>query len=156
MADTTKLLMLGGAAAAVWYFYFRNAAPVPVSAGTAPAPSTGATPPAAGAATPPASTAPAANSIAAIEARVLAASGNPSDGLGADAWGWYLNNELSAAGKPAAPDPLSVFGADFDRSTKLTAAQYWPRMEAALRSQLGMSGFYGLGLYGLGAWGRSN
>jgi hypothetical protein len=86
----------------------------------------------------------------------MAASGNPAAGLGPDEWGWYLNNELAAAGKPAAPDPLTVFGAGLDRSVKMTAAQYWPAMEAALRSQLGLSGFRGLGLYGLGAWGRSN
>jgi len=155
MADSSKLLMLGGAAAAVWYFYFRNPAPAavahPINTGGVSVP-----PVTTGAAPAPAASAPDAHSIAAIEARVLAASGNPSDGLGPDAWGWYLNNELAAIGKPAAPDPLSVFGMNLDRSQKMTAAQYWPPMEAALRAQYGLSGLRGLGLYGLGAWGRAN
>ncbi len=165
MADNTKLLLIGGAGVAAWWFFFRDqsAAPVPVNGSLAPA-GGGSAPPAGGTAPGPGAPAPAVTPapvtsgslIAAIEARVLAATGNPADGLGPDAWGWYLNNELAALGKPAAPDPLSVFGAGLDRSQKLTAAQYWPRMEAALRSQLGLSGFRGLGLYGMGIWGRAS
>ncbi len=156
MADNTKLLLLGAAGAAVWWFYFRTPGsvllPAPVPAGGSAPPAGSVNPAPVSSGTP----APAANSIAAIEARVMAASGNPSGGLGPDEWGWYLNNELAAAGKPAAPDPLSVFGTNLDRSVKMTAAQYWPAMEGALRSQLGLSGFRGLGLYGFGAWGRSS
>ena len=77
---------------------------------------------------------------------MLAAASAPSEGIGVDAWGWYLNNELAPLGK-AAPDPLSVFGGAWDRSRLVPAAQYWAAMGPALKSQLGLSG---LGLYGFG------
>lgn len=144
MADSTKLVLIGGAAAAVWWFYFRT----PAAAGT-PAAST---PPATGPGNTPITTpvvlpaAPAPNSVAGIQARVLAAANAPAAGLGVDAWGWYLNNELAALGK-AAPDPLTVFGGTWDRSQLVPASTYWAAMGPALRSQLGLAG---LGLYGFG------
>lgn len=70
-----------------------------------------------------------------------------SSSLGADAWGYYLNQSGVTA-----PDPLPILSAavpNFDRSQTFTAAQYWAIMAPALQSQLGLSG---LGIYGgLGA-----
>lgn len=86
------------------------------------------------------------NTIAAIQGRVLAAAKAPSEGLGVDAWGWYLNNELGPLGKTA-PDPISLFPAGFDRSTLVPAAQYWAVMEPALKAQ-GLSGYGLMGLAG--------
>ena len=149
MADNTKLLLVGGAAAAVWWFYLRTPAPVASAPGAAP-PSDGGTPappppPAPAAPAPPPT--PGVPTIAAIEAQVLANANAPAAGLGYDQWGWYLNNALAPLGK-AAPDPVPIFGAD--RSQVFTAAQYWGKMEPALRSQLGLSGMRaGLGFFGV-------
>jgi hypothetical protein len=87
-----------------------------------------------------------ANTVAGIQAATLLAAGAPAEGLGVDAWGWYLNQQLAPLGK-VAPDPMPIFTAaspGFDRSQPVTAAQYWGVMAPALRSQLGLSG---LGMY---------
>ncbi len=155
MADNTKLILLAGAGAAVYWFYFRNSSaglltPI-LAAGGAPA-AGGGTPaspaPPAPAAPPPAT--PSAPTLAKIEAATLAAANAPAAGLSIDEWGWYLNQALAPLGK-AAPDPFPLFSdlPGFDRSMLVTGAVYWPRMEAALRSQLGLSGFHGLGFFGV-------
>ncbi len=139
MADNTKLLVFGGAAvAAYWYFYMRPqsaATPAPVSSGggspvvTDPNAITG------------------ANTVAGIQARVLAAAQAPAQGLGVDAWGWYLNNELTKLGKGPAPDPWPIFSAaipGFDRGQPITGAQYWSVMTPNLKAATGLAG---LGLF---------
>jgi hypothetical protein len=92
---------------------------------------------------------------------MIKAANAPSAGLGVDAWGYYLNQELSPLGLQA-PDPQPIFSGliaglnqmnntnlAFDRSSLVTASTYWAQMAPALRSQLGLSG---LGIYGgLGA-----
>lgn len=83
-----------------------------------------------------------ANTVSAIQARVILAAAAPPEGIPIDGWGYYLNDALAPLGK-SAPDPMPLFSAaspGFDRSQKVTAAQYWPVMGAALRSQLGLSG----------------
>jgi hypothetical protein len=132
MADNTKLLLLGAAGAAVWWFYIRKpAAPSTSTATAVPDPNaiTG------------------ANTVAGIQARVLLAAKAPADGLPVDEWGFFLNESLAPLGK-SAPDPMPLFVAavpGFDRGQKLTAGQYWAVMGPALKSQLGLSG---LGMYG--------
>lgn len=133
MADSTKLLMFGGAAAAFWYFYMRK----PVAPGT-PA-----------VVTPDPNAIVGANTVAGIQARVLAAAKAPSDGLGVDTWGWFVNNELAPLGK-SAPDPMPLFQAaspGFDRGQKVSGAQYFAVMGPALKAQTGLSGY---GLFGFG------
>jgi len=133
VADNSKLLLLGAAGAAVWWFYIRKPASVAAPATSVPDPNM----------------ILGANTVAGIQARVLAAARAPAEGLGVDEWGYVLNNELSPLGK-SAPDPLPLFQAaapGFDRSQKVTAGQYWAVMGPALKSQLGLSG---LGLYGFG------
>jgi hypothetical protein len=107
-----------------------------------------------------------ANVLDGIYTAMVKAANAPSAGLGVDAWGYYLNNQLAPLGLQA-PDPQPLFsdyitainavalpGAPvlpaFDRSTFLvTAPIYWGVMAPALRTQLGLSG---LGIYGgLGA-----
>ncbi len=90
-----------------------------------------------------------ANTVAAIQARTIAAAKAPAVGLTIDGWSWYVNNELQPLGK-AAPDPMPLFSAaipGFDRSQNVTASQYWAVMGPALKAQTGLSG---LGLYGFG------
>jgi hypothetical protein len=111
---------------------------------------------------------PKANVLDGIYARMVAAANAPSQGLGVDAWGYYLNQQLAPLGLEA-PDPQPLFAAyvtsisppppgaggsqaaTFDRSTYLfSAPAYWNVMAPALRSQLGLSGLGvigGLGLY---------
>ncbi len=135
MADSSKLLMFGAAGAAVWYFYLRK--PGTVAPGT----------PAVAAPDPNAIVG--ANTVAGIQARVIAAAKAPADGLPVDGWGWYVNQELAPLGK-SAPDPMPLFQAaspGFDRSQLVTAGQYWAVMGPALKTQTGLSG---LGLFGFG------
>lgn len=162
MADNTKLLLVGAAGVAVWWFYFRTpaaAAVAPAATGGTPAggTSTGGTP-----AAPAAPVAPGTNQLAGIQARANAAAAASVDTRGgrgvvsmpADNWGWYLNNELSALGLPPAPDPGPIFTAaisGWQRGDNITQDTYWAAMLPALRAQ-GLSGF-GLGIipgYGLG------
>jgi hypothetical protein len=87
-----------------------------------------------------------ANTVSGLQARVLINAKAPVEGLPIDTWGWFLNQELSPLGK-VAPDPMPLFMAaspGFDRSQLVTAAQYWPVMTPALKTQTGLSG---LGLY---------
>lgn len=153
VADNTKLLLLGAAGAAVWWFYIRKPAPTASASDTSKPADT--------------SVAPKAPSIADIQAAVILSAKAPSEGLTVDEWGWYLNNALAPLGK-AAPDPMPLFSQlvdaanqamaassrvnnvpftpqAFTRSTRVTAATYWPVMTQALKSQLGLSG---LGMYG--------
>lgn len=132
MADNTKLLLLGAAGVAVWWFYIRK-------------PATSATSAAAVAPDPNAITG--ANTVAGIQARVLLAAKAPAEGMGIDEWGYVLNQELAPLGKTA-PDPMPLFQAaspGFDRSQRVTAGQYWAVMGPALKSQTGLAGF---GMYG--------
>lgn len=132
MADSTKLLMFGGAAVAVWWFYLRTPA-------TTSAPAAVIDP----------NAVLGANTIAAIQARVIAAAKAPAEGLAVDDWGWTLNNELAPLGK-VAPDPMPIFQAaipGFDRSQLIPVAQYWTIMTPALKASTGLAG---LGLYGFG------
>lgn len=135
MADNTKLLLLGAAGAAVWWFYLRKPAAESATPATTAAPAPGAI--------------VGANTVAGIQGRVLLAAKPPAEGLGVDEWGWFLNSELAPLGKTA-PDPMPLFQAavpGFDRSQKLTSAQYWAVMEPALKAQ----GLAGMGIYaGLG------
>jgi hypothetical protein len=135
MADSTKLLLFGGAAAAVWYFYLRT--PAAVAPGT-PA-----------VITPDPNAIVGADTVAGIQAQTIAQAKAPAAGLSVDNWGYILNQVLAPLGK-AAPDPMSIFPAavpGFDRSQLVTSGQYWAVMGPALKSQLGLSG---LGLYGFG------
>jgi hypothetical protein len=158
MADNTKLLLLAGAGFAVYWFYFRNTVSATVSGPAAPstsggAPAAGGITPAPGAlANPPAPAPPAAAkpALATIQARIVANSGNPSAGLSVDNWEWYLDNELTAAGLPAGPDPMPLFSAvipGFTRDQLLNFGQFWVVMAPALRAApYGLSGL-GLGWY---------
>jgi hypothetical protein len=149
MADNTKLLLVGGAAAAVWYFYFRTPAPVPPAAPSAPQPGGGVpTSPTSPAPVVPAPS-PSVPTIATIEARTLAAANAPTEGLTIDEWDWFLNQQLAPLGK-VAPDPVPLFNdlPGFVRSMPVTATTYWSRMEPVLRAQMGLSGFHGLGFFG--------
>jgi len=87
-------------------------------------------------------TTPATSVLDGIFARIQASAGANAQ-LNPDDWGWYLNNELSALGRPAAPDPVPLFGAR--PQPTMGAAAWWGPMSAALKSQLGLSG---LGVYG--------
>ncbi len=146
MADSSKLLLFGGAAAAYWWFYMRK----PDAGGvTAVFPTIAPGTPAV--VVPPVdpNAAVGANTVAAIQARTIAAAKAPAAGLTIDGWSWYVNNELQPLGK-AVPDPMPLFSAaipGFDRSQNVTASQYWAVMGPALKTQTGLSG---LGLYGFG------
>ena len=105
---------------------------------------------------------PKANVLDGIYARMVAAANAPSAGIGIDAWGYYLNQQLAPLGL-VAPDPEPLFQSlidglnrlnhtnlVWDRSAKVTASTYWTQMAPLLRSQLGLSGLGvigGLGLY---------
>lgn len=147
MADNSKLLLLGGAVVA--YYAYTQGWLASFGLGTpatpAPAPAVPATLPEVSP-VPPTTAASVAPTVSDLQAAVILAAQAPADGLGVDAWGWYLNNQLAPLGK-AAPDPMPLFTAatpGFERSQKVTAAQYWAVMAPALHSQLGLSG---LGMY---------
>ncbi len=133
MADSSKLLMFGGAAAAAyWWFYMRpQSTPVPVAAGGAPV-----------VVTPDPNAVVGANTLAGIQARVLATAKAPAEGYGIDAWSWFVNNELSPLGK-SVPDPMPIFAAavpGFDRGQPISGAQYFAVMTPALKAATGLSG----------------
>jgi hypothetical protein len=100
--DIGKVALLGGGAWLVYHFLAGTqiVAPPPVAT----------TPPAPGSTTPPASpaspTSPAV--LDAIYQRVATAIGNEHS-LTPDQFDYYLNAELAAIGKPAAPAPEVVF-----------------------------------------------
>jgi len=134
VADNSKLLMLGAAGAAVWWFYLRK--PSPVAPSTAVVPVVPVNP----------NAITGANTVEGIQARVLLSAKAPAEGLGIDEWGYVLNQVLAPLGK-SAPDPMPLFSAassGFDRGQRVTAGQYWAVMAPALKSQLGLSG---LGMY---------
>jgi len=175
MADNSAIIKIGifGAAAYVAYtqgwlsFLGLTPAATPATTGTTTGSTSGSTAGStSGSSTGTGTTG--ANSLDTIYQAMLKAAGSvPSEGLGMDAWGYYLNQQLAPLGKTA-PDPMPIFQssvnaanaaqlavnpnaqvAQFDRSTPMTAAFYWSGMAPALRSQLGLSG---LGIYGgLGA-----
>jgi hypothetical protein len=145
VADNSKLLMLGAAGAAVWWFYLRKPSPAAVSPFTEVVPVVPVVP-----------KAPAAPSVSDIQAAVILAAKPPAEGLPVDSWGWYLNQVLAPLGKTA-PDPVPLFSAlmatlsaatgkplAFERSMLVATPQYWSVMAPALKSQLGLSG---LGMY---------
>ena len=153
MADnnTMKFLLLGGAGVAAWWFFFRTPTP------TTPAPAAPGAPSPAPAQASGTAVNSGANSLDAIHNQLVKFAQAPSEGLGADAWGYFLNQILASLGKGAAPDPVPLFAATipgYDRSQLLTIDQYWAVMAPALKTQLGLSGLgiFG-GLAGL-AWGR--
>jgi hypothetical protein len=179
MADNSGLIKIAAIGAAMWLAYtegWLSFLGIGAASSSATAATTG-TPAASAVASPPAASVPAitsappapnpkANVLDGIYTAMVKAANAPSAGLGVDAWGYYLNNQLAPLGLQA-PDPQPLFsdyitainalalpGAPvlpaFDRSTFLvTAPIYWGVMAPALRTQLGLSG---LGIYGgLGA-----
>lgn len=142
--DAGKLVLLGGAGAAVWWFYFRT--PSAAAAGAA-APAIPAT------ATP---VAPALPSLDVLFARMVAASTGDSaivSGMASpDVWNSYLMQVYPAVG--TLPDPTIQFGPR--PMPAVTAATYWTVMAVYLKTHFGLSG---IGRFGLGAvaslsWGR--
>jgi hypothetical protein len=141
VADNSKLLILGGAVVAYYAWKQGWLSNLGIGTPTTATPAKPAVP-----AEPDPNAITGANTVSGIQARVLLDAKAPADGLNADEWGWYLNNQLAPLGK-AAPDPMPLFTAavsGFDRAQKLTAGQYWAVMAPALKSQLGLSG---LGMY---------
>ncbi len=132
VADNSKLMLFAAAGAAAWWFYIRKPAPaVPTVVAPDPNAIVG------------------ANTVAGIQARVIAAAKAPAEGLGVDDWGFFVNQELAKIGK-SAPDPAPLFQAaspGFERSQPVNAAQYFAVMGPALKTQTGLSG---LGLFGFG------
>ena len=177
MADNSTIIKVAAVGAAAYVAYTQGwlsflGIAAPTSAATAPA----------AAANTPVATAPTgavvpspapvaaptvpnkANVLDGIYGRMVAAANAPSQGLGVDAWGYYLNQQLAPLGL-IAPDPVPIFSAyagapspgapSFDRSTFLTTAPtYWQLMAPALQSQLGLSGLGVIG--GLGMYWRTN
>lgn len=138
MADNSGIIKIGLIGAAAWLAYKQGwlaflgiGLPVAAPATAAPA-----------AIAPGAPAAAAPSMLDGIFSRVQSAAGSGAQ-LDPDEWDWYLNNELAALGKGAAPDPVGIFGQR--PFSKVGAAQWWGPMSAALRSQLGLSG---LGIYG--------
>lgn len=135
MADNTKILLFGAAGAAAWWFFLRKPGAAAIAPGT-PA-----------VVTPDPNAIVGANTVAAIQARVLVAAKAPAEGLPVDTWDWFVNQQLAPLGK-SAPDPMPLFqaaSAGFDRSQPVTASQYWAVMGPALKTSAGLSG---LGLFG--------
>lgn len=144
MADNTGIIKIGIFGAAAYYAYrqgWLSFLGIGTPAAVAPATTTLAT-------TVPVNPNPivGANTVTGIQAATILAAKAPPEGLSVDDWGYTLNSVLANQGK-VAPDPMPIFTEavpGFDRSQKLTAAQYWGVMAPALKSQLGLSG---LGLY---------
>lgn len=132
-----KLLAFGAAGVAAWWFFFRSPSPA-----AAPAPA--ATPAAGGSSSASASSPVSGKTLDSVYQAMLIKSNGAKSGS-VDDWNSWLMQ-----GTPAivAPDPLPIFQAatpGFDRSTQLTAAQYWAVMSPALKTQFGLTG---LGFYG--------
>jgi hypothetical protein len=136
MADGTgKVILLGGAAFAVYWFYLR-----PSTTGTSTSSAGGAGP-----ILPAPSTQPSLDSL--FNAMVAAAANDPDvvkGTAGPDTWNVYLLKVYPAIGTP--PDPVPIFGG----RSAMTATVYWAGMAPWLRTNKGLSG---IGRYGLGAVG---
>lgn len=157
--DIVKIGLIGGGAYVAYKMFFSPAPVAPAlgqpgaappatpapPVGTpppAPPPPTGTAPPAA---PPPAPAAPpvAFNTLDAIYTRLAAAAGSME--RSADAFNYFLAQQLPAGKTP--PDPVAVFGAagNWDRTVPMTLANYWGTMAPYLRTNLGLSG---LGVFG--------
>lgn len=138
MADNSgKLLTYGLIGVGGYFLYKWIVAPTPAASIASPA---AAATPASSASAAAAPAAPAFNSLDQIYARLQAKAPGSST---ADAFNTYLAAELPAGKQP--PDPLAVFGGDFDRSQSMTLSNYWGAIAPYLQSTMGLSG---LGLYG--------
>lgn len=135
MADSSGLVKIGLVGAAAYYAYRQGwLSSFGIGAPAAPA--------AAAPAAPAAPIITGANTVDGVSAKLIAANTGPST---VDEWGYYLNQVLSLLGK-SAPDPMPLFTAavpGFDRSQKLSAAQYLSVMGPALKTSLGLSGLGG-------------
>lgn len=83
-------------------------------------------------------------SLDAIYSRVAAAVG--STPYTADQYNFYLQRELPAGKTAPAPEAFLAEGAD--RNATMTLANYWGAVVPKLKSDLGLSGLRGLGVYG--------
>ena len=130
--NPVKLLAFGAAGVAVWWFFLR--APGTAAVATV-APST---------------SAKSAGSLdAAFAAMVRKANGATSGSV--DDWNAWL---MQGTPSITAPDPMPIFQAaisGFDRSRRLSAAEYWAVMSPVMKTQYGLSG---LGLFGAMAQAR--
>jgi hypothetical protein len=149
MADNSGMIKIGLFAAVAYYAYSQGWLSS-LGIGTAAATTTPAT-----TTTPAVAVNPnpitGANTLAGIYSRMVAAAGSGSRGV--DEW----NSYLATAGNLTPPDPMPLFQAavpGFERSQKLTAAQYWGVMAPALTSQQGLTGM-GRVFAGLGAIGQT-
>ena len=128
-----KVLAFGAAGAAAWWFFFRTPAAAP------------------GVTTSPLQVKPGANGRTldqVYQAMLVKANGATSGSV--DDWNSFL---MQGTPSITAPDPLPLFTAatpGFDRSTKLTPAQYWAVMAPALKGQYGLTGlgFYASAFHG--------
>jgi hypothetical protein len=130
-----KLLAFGGAGVAIWYFFLRTPS---AASPTSP--------------TQPASTAPVSNGSldAAFQAMVTKSNGQTGT---IDDWDSWL---MQGTPRLVAPDPMPIFVAaipNFDRATKMNAADYWKVMSPVIAKQYGLSGlgFFGAAFNG-GRW----
>lgn len=135
MADMTKVVLLGGAAFGVYWFFLR-----PATTATTPSPAAGGS----GTTTSP----PSGPSLDTLFAALTAAAANdPAVIAGTaspDTWNVYLAQVYPAIG--TAPDPVPIFGG----RPAMTATQYWAGMAPWLKANKGLSG---IGRWGLGAVG---
>ncbi len=140
--DAKNVVLLGGAGAVAWWFFLRS-----------PAPAAAVTPGTPAAVTPDPNAIVGGSSLDGMYAKMLEraktmAGAGASSLLGVDDWNYFL---MQGSPSVSAPDPMPLFQAavpGFDRAQKITASQYWTVMRPALATQLGLSGFAGLGYYG--------
>jgi hypothetical protein len=71
--------------------------------------------------------------------RLIAAANAPPEGLGPDAWNWFLMNKVAPG--LVAPDPLAVWGPSLDRSKPISANDYWSAIKSYLH--VGMGAYIG-------------
>jgi hypothetical protein len=140
--ETNKMLMLGGAAGALWYFYIRK--PDPTTAAPAKTP----------AGAPAGGTAPAAGpSLDTLYGQLVAAVGAahvPGDNAGPDEYDALLGQVYPPLAG-VLPDPNQLFaGTGWARPSGMPVAAYWSKMAPWLKTNKGLSG---VGLYGLGIFG---
>lgn len=129
MADNAFIKVgLAGAAGYFLWKYFLQPAPAaqPV---TAAAPNT-------------AMSLPAPFTATAAQTLVRLNAAAPGQSLNADEWNWFLMNRAAPGPGFVAPDPLEVFGANLDRSKKMSASEYWAVMGPYLM-QRGMGAYMG-------------
>ena len=146
MADSTKLLLIGGGVAFAWWQGWLAPLGIPGPSGAAaPAPVTPSAGSPAPAATPSAPVAPPAatpaatpSQLASIYTSMVAAAANDPQVVSGqatpDLWNYYLVQVYPALG--SAPDPISVFG----NRNPMTAAAYWAQMSQWLKTNKGLSG----------------